>query len=133
MTNTEIRDELAALREFMQAGFARSDRYFELLHAEHLEWRDELRLEIREIRDRLDALTVRVERLENEVKLLRADLNTLRADFNSFRDWTTREFADVRSELRDLKETATTQTGEIQQLSVRVDRLEQHWNGTGAA
>ena len=75
---------------------------------------------------RLDSLTVRVDRLEQE-------MGALRYEFSSFRDWATREFAEIRGELRALRQVGEAQSAEIQQLSARVDRLEHRWNGPGSA
>ncbi|CAN5878744.1 hypothetical protein BH23GEM9_BH23GEM9_08630 [soil metagenome] len=115
--------ELASLGGTMVAGFARADRYFELQQAQFVEFRGEVVAELSEIRQRLDVLTERVDRLEREVQ-------GLRSEFHGFRDWTAREFADVRTELRELLRVSTAQSVEIAQLSIRVDRLERHWNGS---
>ena len=133
----EIGQTLTELRETMVSGFARIDRYFELQQAQFLdfrshvigefteirsEFRSELtgvRSELASIRGRLDALTARVETLEHEVRSLRGELS-------SFRDWATREFADVRREIRELRRV--TSQSEIEQLSARVERLEQSWD-----
>jgi outer membrane murein-binding lipoprotein Lpp len=135
MTRDEIKGELTALREAMTAGFARADggvtalreavtagfaradRYFELQQVQFIEFRDE-------VVGRLDELTARVDRLEHEVQ-------SLRSAFHTFRGWVTREFAEVRGELRELRRVGAAQSAEIQQLSARVDRLERRWNGAG--
>jgi hypothetical protein len=53
--DTETRVAIATLSETMNAGFARMDRYFELQQAQFLEWRAELRAELRgEKVDRLE-------------------------------------------------------------------------------
>jgi chromosome segregation ATPase len=107
--------DLTALREAVTVGFARADRYFELQH-----------VQLQEVIDRLDGLSARVDRLERE-------LQSLRSEFSTFRDWVTREFAEVHSELRELRQVGAAQSAEIQQLSARVDRLEHRWNGLGGA
>ena len=133
--DTETRGAIAALGETMNAGFARMgarmdagfarvddrfarvDRYFELQQAQHLALRGEfaeLRVEVRELRDRVDVLTDRVGRLEHEVSQLR--------------DYVTREVAEIRLDLRVLKERpgqTVELRREIAELAVRVDRLEQ--------
>src|SRR5688572_33473507 len=129
----ETGQTLTALRETMVGGFARTDRYFELQQAQFFDFRSqvlrefaefrleltEVRTELASIRGRIDALTARVDRLEHEVR-------SLRGEFSSFRDWVTREFADVRSEIRELRRV--TSQSEIEQLSARVERLEQRWD-----
>jgi outer membrane murein-binding lipoprotein Lpp len=75
---------------------------------------------------RFDELTARVDRLELE-------LQSLRSEFSTFRDWVTREFTEVHSELRELRQVGAAQSAEIRQLSARVDRLEHRWNGMGGA
>jgi predicted RNase H-like nuclease (RuvC/YqgF family) len=108
---------MARMEARMDAGFARADRFFELQHAQHLELRGEfaeLRAEVRELRDRVDALTDRAGRLEHEVSLLR--------------DYVTREVAEIRLDLRVLRERpgqTVELRREIAELTVRVDRLEQ--------
>jgi chromosome segregation ATPase len=129
----EIGQTLTELHETVVSGFARLDRYFELQQAQFLDFRShvigefteirsemtEFRSELASIRGRIDALTARVDRLEHEIR-------SLRGEFSSFRDWVTREFADVRSELRELRRV--TSQSEIEQLSARVERLEQRWD-----
>ncbi len=104
---------IAALSETMTAGFARVDRYFELQQKQLLEWRDELRGEIREVRERVDALTERMGGLEHEVA--------------SLRDYVTREITEIRLVLRELR-ARPGQTEElrreISELTARVERLE---------
>ena len=119
MTSDEIKGELTALRETVAAGFARADRYFELQQVQFIEFRDQ-------VFSRFDALTARVDRLEQE-------LQSLRSEFGTLRDWVTREFAEVHSELRELRQVGAAQSAEIRQLSARVDRLEHRWNGLGGA
>ena len=118
--------ETASLRETMAAGFARVDHYFELQQAQFIEFRDQVVGGFDAVTVRLDDLTARVDRLERE-------LQSLRSEFSTFRDWVTREFAEVHSELRELRQVGAAQSAEIQQLSVRVDRLEHRWNGSGGA
>jgi predicted nucleic acid-binding Zn-ribbon protein len=113
--------ELAGLRDTMNAGFARADRYFELQQAQHVE----LRGEVEELRDLLLALTARVDRLEARVAGLESELR-------AFRDWTSRELMDIRRELRLLREAAEERDElrrEVDALDVRVTRLEQRRDG----
>jgi archaellum component FlaC len=118
--DTVTRAAIAALGDTMS-------RYFELQQAQFVEWRDEVRGEFAEmrgeftglrnqvskLRDRVDALTERVARLEHEVGL--------------FRDYVTREIAEIRLELRELL-SQSGQTDELRrevaELAVRVERLE---------
>jgi chromosome segregation ATPase len=138
MDNDRLWTELAGLRDTMNAGFARVDKYFELQQAQHVELRgevqelrgevqelrgevQELRGEVQELRDLLLALTARVDRLEARVAGLE---NELRA----FRDWTSRELMDIRRELRLLREAAEERNElrrEVDALDERVTRLEQ--------
>jgi ubiquinone biosynthesis protein UbiJ len=115
LMDTEIRYAIAALGDSTNAGFARIERYIELQRAEFLEWREEVRGEFTQVRGRLDALTARVVGLEQEVMLLR--------------DYATREIGEIRLELRELR-ARSAQTDplrlEIDELTARVDRLEQH-------
>lgn len=107
-------DRMAAGFAEMRAGFARVDRFIELQQLQFVEWRAELRGEMAELRERVNALTERVGRLEREVMLLR--------------DHVTRDIADIRIELRDLRERSLgTQElrREIAALTIRVDRLEE--------
>jgi putative component of toxin-antitoxin plasmid stabilization module len=109
----ETRAALAAMSDTMHAGFARMDRYFELQQKQFLEWRDELRDDVAELRARVDALSSRVGRLEQEVLLLR--------------DHVTRGFAEVRLELRELRARAEL-TDELRRvlagIEARVEQLE---------
>lgn len=118
----ETRTAIADLAETVRTGFARMDRYFELQQAHHVAFRaemrgelSEVRAELAELRSRLDALSERVDRIETEVR--------------SFRDWATREFADLRREIRTLERSTPTYHTEMRrdldQLRGRVDRLEQ--------
>jgi ubiquinone biosynthesis protein UbiJ len=109
----ETRAAFAALAGTVNAGFGRVDRYFELQQAQFVEWRDELRGDVAGLRTRLDALTDRVDRLEREVALLR--------------DFVTREIAEIRLELRELRawhDQSDRLRRELAALSARVDRLE---------
>jgi uncharacterized coiled-coil DUF342 family protein len=119
----ETRAAFAALTETMSAGFARTDHFFELQQAQHLELSGkltelrgevrELRDEVRELRDRVESLTDRVSRLEHEVGQLR--------------DFVAREISDIRIELRTLRERADATDDlrrDIAELTVRVDRIE---------
>jgi chromosome segregation ATPase len=140
--NDDVRIELAALRDSMNAGFAalhatmtagfaRVDRFFELQQAQHLELRgevqelradvQELRAEVRELRAMLIALTDRVDRIEIRLTAVEDEVRALR-------DWCAREFAEVRSELRRIRREATgrddTLRRDVDALATRVDRLE---------
>jgi len=118
--DSETRAAVTALSDTMSAGFARMDRYFELSQQQFLEWRAELRGEVGELRSevgelrvRVDALSERVGRLEHEVALLR--------------DYVTREIAEIRLELRELRGRSghtDELRREINELAVRVERLE---------
>jgi exonuclease VII small subunit len=119
--DSDTRAAFAVLTETMNAGFARADRYFELQQAQFLEWRDELRGDLTDLRVRLEALTERVARLEQQV----ADLEQKLA---LFRDFVTHEIAGIRLELRELRarDDQTDQfRRDIATLAARVDRLEQ--------
>ena len=106
----------------------RMDRYFELQHAQHVEFRDEVRGEfvqvrgeIAELRDRVDALTARVAGVEGDVARLGQEVAQLR-------DYVTRELAGIRLELRELRahpDQTYELRREIAELAARVDRLEQ--------
>lgn len=108
-TVAEQNGRLTVLSDTMSAGFARMDRYFELQQKQYLELRDEFA----ELRARVDALSERVGRLEHEVALLR--------------DHVTRDIAEIRLELRELR-GRSGQTDELRreiaELTVRVERLE---------
>lgn len=115
--DTDTREAIAALD-------GRMTRYFELQRAEILEWREEMRNDMRNgfagVNARLDALTARVDRLETEVERLQNELTLLR-------DFVTREFAEVRLELRELRAQADQNAEfrrEVAALTARVDRLE---------
>jgi uncharacterized protein (UPF0335 family) len=132
----ETRTAFATMAESMAAGFAGMDRYFELQQAQHIEFRTE-------VNGRLDALTERVDRLEAEVAVLRQevaalrqdvdslrqDVDALRREFRAFRDWTTREVSELRRDVRasgDLtKESETEVRRDLDQLTNRVDRVEE--------
>jgi chromosome segregation ATPase len=149
MSNDTVRSELAELRDTVHAGFARMDRYFELSQAQYLELRSavrgdvqglrgevqelrgevrELRGEVHEMRTLLIDLTSRVDRIENRLDGLENRLDGLENQVRQFRDWVTRELADVRHELRLLRQ-ATEQPAELRRdidaLDARVTRLEQ--------
>jgi chromosome segregation ATPase len=132
MSNDTLRSELAELRDTVHAGFARMDRYFELSQAQYLE----LRGEVRELRNLLIALTSRVDRIEARLDGLEKRLGGLEKRFGGleeqvrqFRDWVTRELADVRHELRLLRQATEEPTEELRRdidaLDARVTRLEQ--------
>lgn len=119
----ETRAAFAALGEVVAAGFARTDRYFELQQAQYVELRGEvvelrgevaaLRTEVGRLADRMDALERRVSGLETEVTLLR--------------DYVTREITAIRQELRELRLRSDQNDElrrEIADLTARVDRLE---------
>jgi chromosome segregation ATPase len=131
----ETRAALADLRTTMTAGFTRMDRYFELAQAQHLE----LRGEVQELRLRVDGLTTRLDGLTARLDGLEGEIQSLRNELRSHRDWTTREFAAVRSELKalrsdltGLRDRADQQFGalrtDVEQLSSRMARLEQRWD-----
>jgi SMC interacting uncharacterized protein involved in chromosome segregation len=131
MQHTPLRRELADLRDTMQSGFARMERYFELQQAQHLELRgemqglrgemQELRGEVRELRRLLLALTARVDALELRLAAVESEVRSLR-------DWATREFAEIRGELRLLRREAADRDlvirRDIDALDARVTRLE---------
>jgi predicted RNase H-like nuclease (RuvC/YqgF family) len=104
-----LSDQVTALDEKVVAGFARADRYFELQHQQHLE----LRGRVGALSERVEALTEHVAHLGHEVAQLR--------------DYVTREIADIKFELRELRgQSGQTEElrREIAELTVRVDRLE---------
>jgi chromosome segregation ATPase len=113
--------ELAALRDTVHAGFARMDRYFELQQAQFLEWRTELRGEVQELRGEVQELARRVDRIEGRLAALQHQVGALR-------DWAAREFADVRLELRRLREQVEERDDalrrDVEALTQRVDSLE---------
>ncbi|CAN5701299.1 hypothetical protein BH23GEM9_BH23GEM9_19990 [soil metagenome] len=125
--NDDIRGELVALRDTMNTGFARMSHYFELQQAQHLE----LRGEVQELRDLLLALTSRVDRIE--IRLTRVDeaVQRLDGELRALRDWVTREFAEVRRELRQIRIEAAGRDAKLRHdldaLTARVDRLEARW------
>jgi chromosome segregation ATPase len=125
MSNDTFRSELAELRDTVHAGFARMDHYFELSQAQYLE----LRGEVRELRDLLIALTSRVDRIEARLGRVEERLDGLENQLRQFRDWATRELADVRHEIRLLRqvteESNTELRRDIDALDARVTRLEQ--------
>jgi chromosome segregation ATPase len=132
MESEGFRTELAELRETVLDGFARMDRYFELQQKQHLELRgdvQELRGEVQELRAMLVALTARVDALTERVDALTERVDALEGTVRALRDWVTREFADVRRELRLLRESAdgryTDLRRDIDALDVRVTLLEQ--------
>lgn len=105
----ETRAAFAALGEVVAAGFARTDRHFELQQAQCVE----LRAEVRQLHDRMDSLESRISGLETGVTLLR--------------DYVTREITAIRQELRELRLRSDQNDElrrEIAQLAARVDRLE---------
>lgn len=132
MNNDAPGSEMAELRDTVHAGFARmdryfertdryferTDRYFELMQAQHLE-----------LRDLLVALTTRVDRIE-------ARLSGLTNQVREFRDWVSRELADVRRELRLLRQATEPPNAELRRdidaLDARVTRLEQRRDDTRA-
>jgi predicted RNase H-like nuclease (RuvC/YqgF family) len=122
--NEEIGSELAALRDIVTAGFTRVDRYFELQQAQHLE----LRGEVRELRDMLLALTRRVHRIEVRLAGLEEVVQRLDSEVRALRDWASREFAEVRNELRQLRREAGGRDAalrrDVDALAARIDRLE---------
>jgi chromosome segregation ATPase len=141
----ETGSELAELRDTVHAGFARMDRYFELQQAQFLgldarvhsldarvqslDARVEaLSGDVRELRGMLVALIARVDRIELRLTRLEESVQRLDGEVRSLRDWATREFADVRSELRLIRREAAERDAAVRRdvdaLSARVDRLE---------
>jgi predicted nucleic acid-binding Zn-ribbon protein len=108
----------AHVDESMHAGFACVAHWFELQQAQHLE----LRTEVQSLRAEVRALTQRVDRVEERLASLQSDVGALR-------DWATREFADVRTEIRRLRYAVVERNdalhGDMDDLSGRVTRLEQ--------
>jgi chromosome segregation ATPase len=126
--DTETRAALADLTEMVRTGFARNDRYFELMQAQHLELRDEVRGDIAEVRGDIAELRREMVELRATVDGLADRVATLEQEFRAFRDWATRELADVRRELREVRallETGYTELRrDVNDLSARVARLE---------
>jgi predicted nuclease with TOPRIM domain len=139
MTLEKILTEIVSLREAMTTGFARADSYFELQQAQHVELRgdvNQLRGEVREIRDEVrelramvEALIGRVDRIEARLGTLELTVQRLDSEVRALRDWATGEFAEVRSELRQLRTEAgsgdATLRRDVDALVARVDRLEE--------
>jgi chromosome segregation ATPase len=121
------RAELAELRDVVHAGFARMDRYFELQQAQHVELRGEfqgLRGEFQELRGEVRELTQRVDRIE-------VQLASLQHEVSALRDHTTRELADIRVELRQLRQEVKRNAAlraAVDALTDRVTRLERDWD-----
>lgn len=114
---TALNETVTALSESVTAGFARADRYFELQHHQHLE-----------LRDRLDALTARVDALTDRVDALTDRIAILEGEVAQLRDFVTRECAEIRLDLRVLRERSDQSAElrrEIAELAARVDHLEQ--------
>jgi chromosome segregation ATPase len=131
----ELRTELALLRETVHAGFARMDRYFELQQEQHVELRgqvQELRADVQELRADVQELRAQVEALTRRVDAIEVRLTSLEHEVRSLRDWTTREFADVRLELRRLRQDVVGRDeslrDEVETLTQRVARLERDWS-----
>jgi chromosome segregation ATPase len=100
-----------------RAAFARIDRWFELSQAQHLELRQDvngLREDVNGLREDVNGLREDVNGLREDVNGLRHRLDALYAEFRSFRDWAVVQFAELR--------------GLIQQLTLRVERLERRQN-----
>jgi chromosome segregation ATPase len=142
----------AALRESMTAGFARVDHFLELQQVQHLDLRgevqdlrgdvqelrgdvqelrgevQELRGEVRELRAMLLVLIDRVDRIEIRLATLDETVQRLDSEVRSLRDWATREFAEVRGELRRMRSEAAGRDEalrrDVDALTARVDRLE---------
>ena len=140
--DAETRAALADLTEIVRTGFARNDRYFELMQAQHLELRDEVGELRSDVRGDIDGLRGEISGLRGEIGGLRREMVELRAtvdgladrvatleqEFRAFRDWATRELADIRRELREVRtllETGYTELRrDVDDLSARVARLE---------
>lgn len=118
MSNDTLHSEVAELRDTVHAGFARMDRYFELTQAQHLE----LRTLLVALTNRVDGIEARLSGLENQVR--------------EFRDWVSRELADVRRELRLLRQATEPSNADLRRdidaLDARVTRLEQRRDDTHA-
>jgi chromosome segregation ATPase len=146
MTIEKILTEIVSLREAMTDGFARVDSYFELQQGQHVELRGdvngirgevrelrddvrEVREEVRELRAMVEVLIDRVDRIESRLRTLEQTVQRLDSEVRALRDWATREFAEVRSELRQLRpEVASgdaTLRRDVDALLARVDRLEE--------
>jgi chromosome segregation ATPase len=137
----ELRTELALLRGTVHAGFARMDRYFELQQEQHVELRgqvqelradvQELRADVQELRADVQELRAQLEALARRVDAIEVRLTSLEHEVRSLRDWTTREFADVRLELRRLRQDVVGRDeslrDEVETLTQRVARLERDW------
>jgi polyhydroxyalkanoate synthesis regulator phasin len=151
MTIEKILTEIVSLREAMTTGFARVDAYFELQHGQHLQLRgdvNELRGDVNELRgdvnDLLNDLRVmvgalidRVDRIEIRMETLEQTVQRLDNEVRALRDWATREFAEVRSELRQMRHEAgngdATLRRDVDALLARVDRLEERLGGSVAS
>jgi predicted nuclease with TOPRIM domain len=139
MTIEKILTEIVSLREAMTAGFARVDSYFELQQAQHVELRgdvngirgdlNELRDEVRELRAMVEVLIDRVDRIEVRLGTLEQTVQRLDNEVRALRDWATREFAEVRSELRQMRHEVArgdaTLRRDVDALLARMDRLEE--------
>jgi chromosome segregation ATPase len=143
MTIEKILTEIVSLREVMTAGFARVDAHFELQQGQHLELRgdvndlrgnvNDLRGDVNELRAMVGALIDRVDRIEIRMGTLEQTVQRLDNEVRALRDWATREFAEVRSELRQMRHEArngdATLRRDVDALLARVDRLEERLGG----
>jgi predicted RNase H-like nuclease (RuvC/YqgF family) len=126
--DSETRDAITTMGDTI---LARMDHYFELQQKQFLEWRAELRGDMHEMRTELRAdiadLRERVDSLTGRVDSLAARVTGLEHEVARLRDYITREIADIKLELRELR-GRSGQTDEIRreiaELTVRVDRLE---------
>lgn len=130
----DIRTELTALRDTVHAGFARIDRYFELQQAQHLGLSDKvdnLGHRVDGLSDKVDNLIAEVRDLNRRVDRVEERLTGLEHSVRAVRDWAAGEFADVRLELRRLRQDVVDRDaalrGDVVALRERVDRLERRW------
>ena len=79
---------LQGLGAEMRAGFARTDRHFEMMQVQHQEFREEVHDQLSAVDDRLDRLETRVAAVESELR--------------TFRDWVAVQLAELRAWIRTL-------------------------------
>jgi chromosome segregation ATPase len=94
-----------------RAAFARMDRWFELSQAQHQDLRQEMERQHQDLRQEMER---QHQELRQQISRLDAGLTALYAEFRAFRDWVALQFADLR--------------GVIQELTLRVERLERRQN-----